>query len=50
MWDFSVAPWIQEVAPTTEMCDVALCSAWHLVPDIRYGILEVAPSVVPRGT
>jgi len=24
----------QEVAPTTETCDVELCSAWHLVPHI----------------
>ena len=25
-----------------ETCDVPLCSAWHLVPHIKYRILEVA--------
>ena len=30
------------MAPITRICDVALCFMWHLVPHIRYGILEVA--------
>ena len=32
-----VAPWIQEVASTTEMCNVVLCYAWHLVPHTKAG-------------
>ena len=34
---------IQKVAPITRTCDMALYSTWHLVPHIRYEILEVAP-------